>query len=200
MASSKTMDLEGWALRSIQTAIGRELPALKSKIASSRVTELRQEYFRLFRLLECSFTNGGQNQIVYAAYRPDNSSVLVLTGRQQALRLIAAISPVAFKSADDVYEFAAFADLLTSEDTGTVTKISTVDDLKKIAKGDVSAIQDQFRDRIQPVERTVQPYGLQERLHVVCTDRLIERTRMVASGGIFFRQDEVLADNLPIAK
>ena len=197
MAASKNMDLEGWALRSIQTAIGREMPALQSKIASSRVTELSQEYFRLFRLLECTI---GQSQTIYAAYRPDNSAVLVLTGRQQALRLIAAISPVAFKSADDVFEFAAFADLLTSEDTGTVTKVSSVDDLKKIAKGDVSAIQDQFRDRVQPVERTVLPYGLQERFHIVSTNRLIERTRMIASGGIFFRQDEVLTDNLPISK
>jgi hypothetical protein len=200
MASSKTMDLEGWALRSIQTAIGREFPALQSKIASSRVTELRQEYFRLFRLLECSFSNNGANQSIYAAYRQDNSSVVVLTGRQQALRLIAAISPVAFRSADDVFEFAAFADLLTSEEPGPITKLTTADELKKFARGDVSAIQAQFRDRIQPVERTVLPYGLQERLHLISTNRLIERTRMIASGGIFFRQDEVLAENLPIAR
>jgi hypothetical protein len=126
--------------------------------------------------------------------------VVVLTGRQQALRLIAAISPVAFRSADDVLEFAAFADLLTSEDSGTITKVASVDDLKKIAKGDVSAIQEQFRDRVQPMERTVLPYGIQERFHLVSSNRLIERTRMIASGGIFFRQDEVLADSLPVAR
>lgn len=200
MASSKTMDLEGWALRSIQTAIGRELPALHSRISSSRVTELRQDYFRLFRLLECSFSNNGRNHSIYAAYRPDNNSVFLLTGRQQALRLIATISPVAFQTADQVFEFAAFADLLTSEDEGPITRLSTVDELKKFAKGDVSTIQEQFRDRIQPVERMVLPYGLQERIHLISTNRLIERTRMIASGGIFFRQDEVLADNLPIAR
>jgi hypothetical protein len=197
MASSKTMDLEGWALRTIQTSIGRELPEIQGRLSHSRITELRQDYFKLFRILEC---DTGQNRTVYAAYRSDNSSVVVLTGRQQALRLIAAISPVAFRSADDVLEFAAFADLLTSEDSGTITKVASVDDLKKIAKGDVSAIQEQFRDRVQPMERTVLPYGIQERFHLVSSNRLIERTRMIASGGIFFRQDEVLADSLPVAR
>ena len=201
MASSNQTDLEGWALRSIQNSIGREMPRIQGRLNTARFSELRQGYFRHFRIIQCAIAD---EPIVYAAYRADNSSVFLLTGRQQSLRLIAAIDPVMFRKADDVLEFAAFADKVTSEDVTPVTTISSVEEiagkgLSTDEKTVLADIQDRFRDRIQPVERQFLAFGLQERFHVVSMQCLIERTRMIASGGLFFREDEVLADNLPLA-
>ena len=202
MASSNQTDLEGWALRSIQNVIGREMPRIQGRLNTARFSELRQGYFRHFRIIQCAIAD---EPTVYAAYRADNSSVFLLTGRQQSLRLIAAIDPVMFRKADDVLEFAAFADKVTSEDLTPVTTISSVEEIAgkgSFSVGDkavLADIQDRFRDRIQPVERQFLPFGLQERFHVVSMQCLIERTRMIASGGLFFREDEVLADNLPLA-
>ena len=111
-----------------------------------------------------------------------------------------------FQSADDVLDFAVLADKLTSEDHAPAITVSNVEEIAGqagLSKGDkavLADIQDRVRDRIQPVERQFLPFGLRERFHVISMRRLIERTRMIASGGIFFRQDEVLADNLPPAR
>jgi hypothetical protein len=204
MASSNTTDLEGWAVRGIQGVISREIPELQGRWAGAKFNLLSQSYFRLFRIIEC--TAGPDHRILHAAYRQDNSNVFLLSGKQHSIRLIAAIDPVAFRSADDVLSFAAFADKVTSEDSTPAKTVSSVDEIGPAAgmsKGDkavLADIQEKFRGRIQPVERQVLPFGLQERFHVISTKRLIERTRMIASGGIFFRQDEVLADNLPVGR
>lgn len=202
MANSEPIELEGWALRSISAAVAKELPALAIKPGSSKVLELRQKYFRLFRVVEIST---GQGRLVHAAYRPDNSSVVLLSGRQECLRLMASIDPVVFKSADEVLGFSEFANKLTSEDPEPPVTISTADELGRMVKvtnGDrerLAAIQEKFRERVQPAEKMVLDFGFQERFHCVCREKLIERTLTIASGGLFYRQDEILADDLPVS-
>lgn len=203
MASPENKEIEGWAVRAIQQLIGREMPEVKARVTASKFSEVKQDYFRHFRIVQCGT---GTGPAIHAAYRPDNSSVFLLTGRQQTLRLLAAIDPIVFKSVEDVTAFVAFADRVTSDDGDVATPVSTVDEipcpanLAKHHKAVIEMVQEKFRDRVQPLERQLLPFGLQERFHVVSAKRLIERTLMIASGGIFFRQDEVLADNLPLGR
>ncbi len=202
MASPDPIELEGWALRYISTAVAREVPELTGKALALRLSELRQKYFRLHRIIEVA--GGGLGKSFHIAYRQDNSSVFVLSGRQQCLRLLASIDPVPFHSAEEVLAFSAFADKLTSDDPEPPTTIVSADDLAKVtraANGEqkrLREIQDKFRDRVAPLVKSVLPFGFQERFHLVCREKLIERTRTIASGGIFWRQDEILTDELPV--
>lgn len=203
MAGMHPMELEGWALRFISSALARELPEFSGKASQIKLSEVRQPYFRLHRIIEVLGSSSGN--LTHVAYRPDTSSVFLLTGRPHCLRLLASIDPVVFKSADDVVAYSTFADQITTEDTAPPVPISSADELTKVIgaakNGDlelVNEIREKVGERVQPPEKSVLPYGFQERYHIVCGDRLIERTRTVVSGGIFFRHDEVLAANLPL--
>lgn len=202
MASSTTdpMELEGWALRSVAAAISRELPAFKGKAGVIRVSPVGQAYFRLHRIFEAS---APAVKPVFIAYRSDNTTMTVLTGRQHALRLVASIDPIPFRSADDVLEYSAFADRITTDDAVAAIPLESAEDLEKVlqpSNGErevVEAVQNELRDVIRPAEKFVLPYGLQERFFAVLENNLIVRTRTIASGGIFWRQDEVLFGQLP---
>jgi len=203
MAGSDAVELEGWALRFVSAALAREVPFFAGKSAQLRLGELRQKYFRLHRIIEVA--GGGLTRAFYIAYRPDTSSIFVLAGRQQCIRLLASIDPVVFQAADEVLAFSAFADKVTSDDPVPTIAIESTDDLAKagkISNGGLErlrAIQETFKERVQPHEQSVLPFGFQERYHLVCGEKLIERTRTIASGGIFWRHDEILSSDLPFA-
>ncbi|BDC50697.1 hypothetical protein F183_A30130 [Bryobacterales bacterium F-183] len=204
MASTSTdsLELESWALRAVAGSISRELPDYKGKAGVIRVAPVVQAYFRLFRIFEVSAPSV---RPVFIAYRADNTTMIVLSGRQHALRLVASIDPIPFRSAEDVLEFSAFADRITADDPVAAIPLDSASDIEKVvqpANGDrevVEALQNELRDVIRPVEKFVLPYGLQERFFVILQNNLIARTRTIASGGIFWRQDEVVFGQLPTA-
>ena len=202
--STDSLELENWALRSVAAAVSRELPDYKGKAAILRVAPVSQNYFRLFRIFEVSAPGA---KPVFIGFRSDNTTMLILSGRQETLRLVASIDPIPFRSAEDVLEFSAFADRIAAAagDSGAAVPLESADDIAKILKpsnGDrevVEAVQNEFRDVIQPRETIVLPYVLQERYFVILENNLIARTRTIASGGIFWRQDEILFGELPAA-
>lgn len=202
MASSTTdsLELESWALRSVAAAISRELPEFKGKAGVIRVAPVGQTYFRLHRIFEVSAPSV---KPVFIAYRPDNTTMVILSGRQHAFRLVASIDPIPFRTADDVLEFSVFADRITADDPVVPIVLECSEDIGKAlqpANGDrevVDALQTELRDVIRPLEKFVLPYGLQERFFVILRNNLIARTRTIASGGIFWRQDEVVFGQLP---
>jgi hypothetical protein len=201
MAASDPVELEGWALRFVSGALAREVPFFAGKSAQLKLGELRQKYFKLHRIIEVA--GGGLTRAFHIAYRPDTSSIFVLSGRQQCIRLLASIDPVVFQAADEVLAFSGFADRVTSDDPAPVVAVESADELEKAGKvlngglDRLRAIQEKFRERVQPHEQSVLPFGFQERYHLVCGEKLIERTRTIASGGIFWRHDEILSSELP---
>ncbi len=202
---STRIELEADALAQLREAITRDAPAFRPRLDGPfEVLELAQAYFPTHRILEVVATSEPARRVVVAM---GPVGVRVLTGHVEHLHAMIDVERVhevlGPRERAAAYAEAAHAWTRAADDELVLDDFSEIPwrtDLDAAAQQQVARLETMYASDIEPAIMRHTYTGWERRFFVVSGQRLIDRRLQIPMDGKLRVEDEVVAEDLPVAR